>query len=200
LEAWPIVWACAHAGEWRRSHAGSAAQDVVGGIQAEIIAEPKLAAAEAKMDVVTAGAAKSSARTKSKSAAASAKADACVAAAKAESHASVTAAPAKAETHATVTAAAKAKTHAVTAAASTAHRGLRRCRNRQREGERRRGRQKSVHHPVIHAFRPPISPTAKPPKHGGSRTNWLGHSCGKMSLASKKLGRPPSFLLRLCPR
>jgi Tfp pilus assembly major pilin PilA len=139
LEAWPIVWACAHTGEWRRSHAGSAAQDVVGGIQAEIIAEPKLAAAEAKMDVVTAGAAKSSARTKSKSAAASAKADACVAAAKAESHASVTAAPAKAETHASVTAAAaKAKT----AAASTAHRGLRRCRNRQREGERRRGRQK----------------------------------------------------------
>ncbi|HEY6656712.1 MAG TPA: hypothetical protein VI038_07770 [Methyloceanibacter sp.] len=185
MEAWPIVWACAHAGEWRR--AGSAAQDVVGGIQTEIIAEPKLAAAEAKMDVVTAGAAKSSARTKSKSAAASAKADACVAAAKAESHASVTAAPAKAETHASVTAAAaKAKT----AAASTAHRGLRRCRNRQREGERRRGRQKqSVHHPVIHAFRPPISPTAKPPKHGGSRTNWLGHSCGKMSLASKKLGR-----------
>jgi hypothetical protein len=145
LEAWPIVWACAHTGEWRRSHAGSAAQDVVWGIQAEIIDEPKLAAAEAKMDVVTAGAAKSSARTKSKSAAASAKADACVAAATAETHASVTAAPAKAETHASVTAAAaaaEAKTHAVTAAASTAHSGLRRCRNRQREGERRRGRQK----------------------------------------------------------
>ena len=74
MEAWPIVWACAHAGEWRRSHAGSAAQDVVGGIQAEIIAEPKLATAEAKMDVVTAGAANPSGETEADWSAASAKA------------------------------------------------------------------------------------------------------------------------------
>jgi hypothetical protein len=150
LEAWPIVWACAHAGEWRRSHAGSAAQDVVGGIQAEIIAEPKLATAEAKMDVVAARAANPAANpsgeTEADGSAASAKSHACVAAAKAETHASVTTAPAKAETHASVTAATgaatEAKTHAVTAAASTAHRGLRRCWNRQREGKRRHGRQK----------------------------------------------------------
>jgi hypothetical protein len=57
----------------------------------------------------------------------------------------VTAAAAEAKTHAAVTAAAaEAKTHAVTTAASapTAHSGLGGCRNRQREGERRHGRQK----------------------------------------------------------
>jgi hypothetical protein len=54
-------------------------------------------------------------------------------------------AAAKAKTHAAVTgAAAEAKTHAVTTAATapTAHRGVRRCRSRQREGKRRQGRQK----------------------------------------------------------
>jgi hypothetical protein len=147
LEAWPIVRVPSHAVvDWRAFYAGSAAQDVVRGIQAEIIAEPKLATAQAKMDVITAGAAKASAKTKSKSAAASAKAHASAATAKAETHAAVTGAAAEAKTHAAVTAAdAEAKTHAVTttaATAPTAHSGLGGYRNRQREGERRHGRQK----------------------------------------------------------
>jgi len=134
LEAWPIVRVPSHAVvDWRAFYAGSAAQDVVRGIQAEIIAEPKLATAQAKMDVITAGAAKASARTKSKSAAASAKAHASAATAKAETHAAVTGAAAEAKTHAVTTTA---------ATAPSAHSGLGGYRNRQREGERRHGRQK----------------------------------------------------------
>jgi hypothetical protein len=67
LEAWPIVRVPSDAVvDWRAFYAGSAAQDVVRGIQAEIIAEPNLATAQAKMDVITAGAAKASAKTKSR--------------------------------------------------------------------------------------------------------------------------------------
>jgi len=150
LEAWPIVRVPSHAVvDWRAFYAGSAAQDVVRGIQAEIIAEPKLATAQAKMDVITAGAAKASAKTKSKSAAASAKAHASAATAKAETHAAVTGAAAEAKTHAVTTTA---------ATAPTAHSGLGGYRNRQREGERRHGRQKqSVDHHVTRTLLAPLS-------------------------------------------
>jgi hypothetical protein len=114
------------------------------------------------MDVVAAGAANASGETEADGSpangarpAAKAVAHASVATARAEGQiqASVIAAAktnavsaaAKTKTNAAVTgAAAEAKTHAVTTAgtAPTAHSGLGGCRNRQREGERRHGRQK----------------------------------------------------------
>ena len=58
FEAWPVICLPANAGDdWRVAHAGSAAQDVVGGIEAEIIAEPKLVAAQPEMKIVAAGSA-----------------------------------------------------------------------------------------------------------------------------------------------
>jgi hypothetical protein len=64
LEAGPIVQACPHArADRRRSYAGSAAQDVVRSIQAEIAAETKLVTAKSKMDAAIAGVAEASAKT-----------------------------------------------------------------------------------------------------------------------------------------
>ena len=128
---------------------------------------------------------------------ASAKADACVAAAKAESHASVTAAPAKAETHASVTAAAaKAKT----AATSTAHRGLRRCRNRQREGERRRGRQKYLCIILLSALSARPSRQPPSPQNMGVPGQTGGAFLRQNELGEQKAGQAAWFLLTHCPR
>jgi hypothetical protein len=144
LQARPVVGVNANAWDCGRgSHAGSAAQDVVGGIKAEIIAEPEIMAAEPEMEVVAAGAANPSRETKAHRSAAATKADGARPTAKAVAHASVAAAPAAsgAKTNAVTAAAAKAKTNAVTAA-STAHGGvgLRRC--SEREGKGCQARQK----------------------------------------------------------
>ena len=112
LQARPIVSATANAWEGRRvSHAGGSVQDVVRGVEAEIIAEPKLVAAQAKMDVVAAGAANASGETEADGS----PANGARPAAKAVAHASVATARAEAEIQASVTAA--AKTNAVSAAA-----------------------------------------------------------------------------------
>ena len=74
LEAWPIVCGRAHAARVATFPRGQRGSRRCRGHQAEITAEPKLAAAEAKMDVVTAGA--NLGQTGSR-ALASAKANAC---------------------------------------------------------------------------------------------------------------------------
>jgi hypothetical protein len=76
FEAWPVICLPANAGDdWRVAHAGSAAQDVVGGIKAEIVAEPKLVAAQPEMDVVTPVAANPSGEAEADGPAASATAE-----------------------------------------------------------------------------------------------------------------------------
>jgi hypothetical protein len=123
-------------------------------------------------------------------------AHASVAADRADTQASVTAA---AKTNA-VTAAAKAKTYAVTAA-SAAGRGGGVYRCSQREGKRRHGRQeKSVHHHVIHAFRPPISSIANAAKLWGFREKPARAFLRQIEPGEQKAGQAPWFLLTLRPR
>ena len=84
FEAWPVISLPANAGDdWRVAHAGSAAQDVVGGIKAEIAAEPKLMAAQPEMKIVAAGSADPFGETGADGRAAAAEADGAVPAAKA---------------------------------------------------------------------------------------------------------------------
>jgi hypothetical protein len=159
-------------------------------------------AAQSETEVIAAGAANPSGETEADGPAPAAKADGARPTAKAVAHASIAAATkavahasiaAAAKTNAVTAAAAKAKTNAVTAA-STAHGGLGLRRNRERQGKRAHGRQEEpVHHPVIHAFRLPIWSTANAAKLWEFQSNRLGRSCGKLSLASKKLGRGLGF-------
>ena len=123
LQAWPIIGMRAEAWHERRCrHLGRAAEDVVTSIKAEIIAEPKLAAAQPEMKIVAARGADPSAGTKSKGAAACAKTHICVATAWAETHAPVIPATAKAVAHASIAAGrARAETHASVTAAAAAH-------------------------------------------------------------------------------
>jgi hypothetical protein len=143
LQARPVVGAPANAWDGGRgSHAGRAGEDIVRGVEAEIVAEPEIVTAEPEMEVIAAGAADPSGETKADRSADAAKAGDAGPTAKAVAHACI-AARAKAGTNASVTpaaktnavtAAAKAKTHAVTAASTTgAHGGAGLCGNRQRE-------------------------------------------------------------------
>jgi hypothetical protein len=94
----------------------------------------------------------------------------------------------------------KGKTYAVTAA-SAAGRGGGVYRCSQREGKRRHGRQeKSVHHHVIHAFRPPISSIANAAKLWGFREKPARAFLRQIEPGEQKAGQAPWFLLTLRPR